>query len=111
MFGISAKSFGVLKISAISLVLHTREITDIFNTFDEIYLVFTSENRYPLFLITINRRKAACIKCRCKRTLFYNECELKCCSYSYGTPEGTFLFQYLSEKKSKQKELERKLKQ
>ena len=31
----------VLKISAISLVLRTREITDIFNTFDEIYLVFT----------------------------------------------------------------------
>ena len=31
----------VLKISAISLVLRTREITDIFNTFDEIYLLFT----------------------------------------------------------------------
>ena len=29
----------------------------------------------------------------------------------YGTPEGTFLFQYLPEKKSKQKELERKSKQ
>ena len=33
----------VLNISAISLVLRTREITDIFNTFDEIYLVFTSK--------------------------------------------------------------------
>ena len=32
----------VLKISVISLVLRTREIT-IFNTFDEIYLVFTSK--------------------------------------------------------------------
>ena len=31
----------VLKISAISLVLRTRKITDMFNTFDEIYLVFT----------------------------------------------------------------------
>ena len=31
----------ILKISAISLVLRTREIADIFNTFDEIYLVFT----------------------------------------------------------------------
>ena len=31
----------VLKISTISLVLCTREIADIFNTFDEIYLVFT----------------------------------------------------------------------
>ena len=28
----------MLKISEISLVLRTREITDIFNTFDEIYL-------------------------------------------------------------------------
>ena len=35
----------VLKISAISLVLHTREITDIFNTFNEIYLVFTSKKK------------------------------------------------------------------
>ena len=33
----------VLKISAISLVLRTREITDIFYTFDEIYLVFISK--------------------------------------------------------------------
>ena len=33
----------VLKISPISLVLRTREFTDIFNTFDEIYLVFTSK--------------------------------------------------------------------
>ena len=33
----------VLKIPAISLMLRTREITDIFNTFDEIYLVFTSK--------------------------------------------------------------------
>ena len=32
-------------------------------------------------------------------------------SLLYGTPEGTFLFQYFSEKKSKQKELERKSKQ
>ena len=33
----------VLKISAISLKLRTREIADIYNTFDEIYLVFTSK--------------------------------------------------------------------
>ena len=32
-------------------------------------------------------------------------------SLLYGTPEGTFLFQYLPEKKSKQKELEKKSKQ
>ena len=36
-------SSNVLKISAISLVLRTCEIADIFNTFDEIYLVFTSK--------------------------------------------------------------------
>ena len=42
-FSVNTKntSSHVLKISAISLVLCTREITDIFNTFDEIYLVFT----------------------------------------------------------------------
>ena len=33
----------VLKISVISLVLCTREISDVFNTFDEINLVFTSK--------------------------------------------------------------------
>ena len=33
----------VLKISEISLVLCTSEFTDIFITFDEIYLVFTSK--------------------------------------------------------------------
>ena len=38
----------MLKISAISLVLRTREITDIFNAFDEIYLVFTLKSEYPL---------------------------------------------------------------
>ena len=38
------------------------------------------------------------------------ESELATCT-NYGTPEGTFLFQYLPEKKSKQKELERKSKQ
>ena len=42
-FSVNTKNISshVLKISAISLVLRTREISDIFNTFDEIYLVFT----------------------------------------------------------------------
>ena len=40
----------VLKISAISLVLCTREITNISNTLDEIYLVFTSKNVNILYL-------------------------------------------------------------
>ena len=44
-FSINTKTISayVLKISAISLVLRTREIADIFNTFDEIYLIFTSK--------------------------------------------------------------------
>ena len=44
-FSVNTKNISshVLKISAISLVLRTREINDIFNTFDEIYLVFTSK--------------------------------------------------------------------
>ena len=44
-FSVNTKNISshVLKISAISLVLRTRKITDIFNTFNEIYLVFTSK--------------------------------------------------------------------
>ena len=44
-FSVNTKNISshVLKISAISLVLRTREISDIFNTFDEIYLVFTEK--------------------------------------------------------------------
>ena len=50
LFSVNTKHIlsNVLKILAISLVLRTREITDIFNTFDEIYLVFTSKSKYPL---------------------------------------------------------------
>ena len=45
-FSVNTKNISshMLKISAISLVLRTREITDILNTFDEIYLIFTSKN-------------------------------------------------------------------
>ena len=44
-FSVNTKNISshVLKISEISRVLRTREISDIFNTFDEIYLVFTSK--------------------------------------------------------------------
>ena len=44
-FSVNTKNISshVLKTSAISLVLHTREISDIFSTFDEIYLVFTEK--------------------------------------------------------------------
>ena len=44
-FSVNTKNISshVLKISAISLVLRIREISDIFNTFDEIYLVFTEK--------------------------------------------------------------------
>ena len=34
-----------LKTSKFSLVLSTRENSDVFNTLDEIYLVFTSKNK------------------------------------------------------------------
>ena len=44
-FSVNTKNISshVLKISAISLVLRTREISDIFCTFDEIYSVFTEK--------------------------------------------------------------------
>ena len=45
LFSVNTKniSSNVLKISENSLVLRTREFTDIFITLDEIYLVFTSK--------------------------------------------------------------------
>ena len=45
LFSVNTKKFSSheLKISKISLVLRTRECTDIFITVDDIYLVFTSE--------------------------------------------------------------------
>ena len=51
-FSVNTKyvSSHVLKISSISLVLRTREITDIFNAFDEIYLVFTSKKVNILYI-------------------------------------------------------------
>ena len=44
-FSVNTKNISshVLKISSISLVLRTRENAGIFNTFDEIYLIFTSK--------------------------------------------------------------------
>ena len=39
-------SSNVLKISAISLMLRTRQITEIFNIFDEIFLVFTEKKSF-----------------------------------------------------------------
>ena len=56
IFGISVNtkiiSWNVLKISAISRVLRTRDITDIFNAFHEIYLVlnFKKVNILYVFL-------------------------------------------------------------
>ena len=46
-FSVNTKNISshVLEISEFSLVLRTREITDIFNTFDRIYLVFTSKKQ------------------------------------------------------------------
>ena len=51
-FSVTTKSisYHVLKISEISLVLRTGELTDIFITFDEIYLVFT-ENKVNILYV------------------------------------------------------------
>ena len=57
----------MLKISAISLVLRTREISDIFNTFDEIYLVFTEKKVNILYLsydVVVIRWRTSCYKNR-----------------------------------------------
>ena len=51
-------SSGELKTSKVSFVLRTHENPDVFNTLDEIYLVFTSKSKYPLFnslVITIGK--------------------------------------------------------
>ena len=39
-----------LKTSKFSLVLFTHENSDVFNTLDEIYLLFTSKSKYPYFI-------------------------------------------------------------
>ena len=45
----------ILKISSISLVLPTHENADIFNTFDEIYICYSShKSEYPLFIMQHN---------------------------------------------------------
>ena len=46
-------SSNVLKISVISRVRSTSEIADIFNTFDEIFLVFTEKKVNFLFIFSI----------------------------------------------------------
>ena len=43
-------SSNVLKILVISRVRNPSEITDIFNTFDEIFLVFTEKSKFYFFL-------------------------------------------------------------
>ena len=55
LFSVSTKniSSNVLKISENSLVLRTREFTDIFITFDEIYIVLgihLKKSKYPLYI-------------------------------------------------------------
>ena len=42
-------SFLELKTQKVSLVLRTRENSDVFNSLDEIYLAFTSKSKYPLY--------------------------------------------------------------
>ena len=54
LFSVNTKNISshVLKIAAISLVLRTHEITDIFNTFDEIPYVWYSpqKRKFPLYV-------------------------------------------------------------
>ena len=50
-----ASSSNVLQTSVILFVLLTREITDIFNTFDEIYLVFTSKKKISSIIFVASR--------------------------------------------------------
>ena len=44
----------MLKISVISRVRSTSEITDIFNIFDEIFLVFTKKSKFSFYFFHIN---------------------------------------------------------
>ena len=44
----------VLKILAISLVLRTHEITDVFITFDEIYGIHLKKSKYPVYIKVYN---------------------------------------------------------
>ena len=50
-FSVNTKyiSSNVLKISEISRVRSTSEIADIFNTFDEIFLVFTEKSKFSFY--------------------------------------------------------------
>ena len=56
-------------------MLRTREITDIFRTFDEIYLVFTSKSKYSLFIILSN---GACVSICIHSVLASAETEKSC---------------------------------
>ena len=50
-------SSNVLKISVISRVRSTSEIADIFNTFDEICLVFTEKSKFSFYFFFLFRGK------------------------------------------------------
>ena len=54
-----------------------------------------------------SQKCAAYVKIAMRITIFRYETSINAVN-DYGTPEGTFLFQYLPEKKLKQKELEKK---
>ena len=79
----------------------------------------TSEIEYGLFACTVDNplakarglsfRTGAQTMLYLSLILYSLQCKIE--GHAYGTPEGTFLFKYFTEKKSKQKELERKSKQ
>ena len=43
-----------LKTSKLSLVLRTRENSNVFYTLDKLYLVFTSKSKYPRYNVAVN---------------------------------------------------------
>ena len=38
-------------------MLRTHEYSDVFNTLGEIYLVFTSKSKYPLYILSVHLKK------------------------------------------------------
>ena len=74
LFSVNTKNISshVLKISENSLALRTGEFTDIFITFDEIYLVFTSKNIFQIqSTLVISKLKRPSETLRDIRTLTY----------------------------------------
>ena len=62
-----------LKTSKFSFVVRTHEKSDVFNTIDEIYLVFTSKSKYPLFIANSKSLKRVKTEIKATWNIFF-EC-------------------------------------